>query len=603
MVTHRRKGGSGPPQKPPPRIVDRSSFDADKKKIKVEKLYHKANNPDNDWPFSFGSVFKMLLSIRISGAIWGIINDCDEVYNYWEPLHLFLYGEGFQTWEYSPVYAIRSYFYIYLHYIPASLFANLFGDTKIVVFTLIRLTIGLFCLLGEYYAFDAICKKINIATGRFFILFSIFSSGMFLASTAFVPSSFCMAITFYILGAYLNENWTAGIFCVAFSTMVGWPFSAVLGLPIVADMLLLKGLRIRFILTSLVIGLCIGGVQVITDSHYFGKTVLAPLNIFLYNVVSGPGPSLYGEEPLSFYIKNLFNNWNIVIFAAPFGFPLSLAYFTKVWMSQDRNVALYQRFAPIILLAVTTAAWLLIFGSQAHKEERFLFPIYPFIAFFAALALDATNRLCLKKLGMDNILSILFILCFAILSASRTYSIHNNYGSHVEIYRSLNAELTNRTNFKNFHDPIRVCVGKEWHRFPSSFFIPQTVSDGKKVEMRFIQSEFRGLLPKPFLKSDKLVEVTRHIPTEMNNLNQEEISRYVDLDSCDYVVDVDMPQSDREPDFRKMEDNWKPVDSLPFIDVSKSTGFHGLLRAFYVPFLSAKHNVMTTCTLYRKSNL
>lgn len=149
----------------------------------------------------------MLLSIRISGAIWGIINDCDEVYNYWEPLHLFLYGEGFQTWEYSPVYAIRSYFYIYLHYIPASLFANLFGDTKIVVFTLIRLTIGLFCLLGEYYAFDAICKKINIATGRFFILFSIFSSGMFLASTAFVPSSFCMAITFYILGAYLNENW------------------------------------------------------------------------------------------------------------------------------------------------------------------------------------------------------------------------------------------------------------------------------------------------------------------------------------------------------------------------------------------------------------
>lgn len=101
-------------------------------------------------------------------------------------------------------------------------------------------------------------------------------------------------------------------------------------------------------------------------------------------------------------------------------------------------------------------------------------------------------------------------------------------------------------------DPIRVCVGKEWHRFPSSFFIPQTVSDGKKVEMRFIQSEFRGLLPKPFLKSDKLVEVTRHIPTEMNNLNQEEISRYVDLDSCDYVVDVDMPQSDREPDFRKM---------------------------------------------------
>ncbi|VDK74941.1 unnamed protein product [Gongylonema pulchrum] len=39
--------------------------------------------------------------------MWSTISDCDEVYNYWEPLHLFLYGTGFQTWEYSPIYAIR----------------------------------------------------------------------------------------------------------------------------------------------------------------------------------------------------------------------------------------------------------------------------------------------------------------------------------------------------------------------------------------------------------------------------------------------------------------------------------------------------------------
>jgi hypothetical protein len=34
------------------------------------------------------------------------------VYNYWEPLHFLLYGKGFQTWEYAPEYAIRSYAYV-----------------------------------------------------------------------------------------------------------------------------------------------------------------------------------------------------------------------------------------------------------------------------------------------------------------------------------------------------------------------------------------------------------------------------------------------------------------------------------------------------------
>ena len=33
-------------------------------------------------------------------------------------LHYLLYGSGFQTWEYSPAYALRSYGYITLHQLP-----------------------------------------------------------------------------------------------------------------------------------------------------------------------------------------------------------------------------------------------------------------------------------------------------------------------------------------------------------------------------------------------------------------------------------------------------------------------------------------------------
>lgn len=46
--------------------------------------------------------FKVLLSARFCAAIWSHIADCDETFNYWEPLHYLVYGHGLQTWEYSP---------------------------------------------------------------------------------------------------------------------------------------------------------------------------------------------------------------------------------------------------------------------------------------------------------------------------------------------------------------------------------------------------------------------------------------------------------------------------------------------------------------------
>lgn len=38
--------------------------------------------------------------LRHMSATSNIIHDCDEVFNYWEPLHYILYKSGFQTWEY-----------------------------------------------------------------------------------------------------------------------------------------------------------------------------------------------------------------------------------------------------------------------------------------------------------------------------------------------------------------------------------------------------------------------------------------------------------------------------------------------------------------------
>ena len=53
------------------------------------------------------------------------------VFNFWEPLHYLDRGHGFQTWETSPEYAIRSYAYVALHLAPVKISRLLFGDQKV----------------------------------------------------------------------------------------------------------------------------------------------------------------------------------------------------------------------------------------------------------------------------------------------------------------------------------------------------------------------------------------------------------------------------------------------------------------------------------------
>ena len=53
------------------------------------------------------TLFLIFATIHVIGGTINHIDDTDEVYGYYEPLHYLLYGKGMQTWEYSPVYAIR----------------------------------------------------------------------------------------------------------------------------------------------------------------------------------------------------------------------------------------------------------------------------------------------------------------------------------------------------------------------------------------------------------------------------------------------------------------------------------------------------------------
>uniref|UniRef100_A0A0N4Z5Y3 Mannosyltransferase n=1 Tax=Parastrongyloides trichosuri TaxID=131310 RepID=A0A0N4Z5Y3_PARTI len=551
-----------------------------------EKLYFPSDEYDKDTAPGCNSVLKIIISLRISSAFYGIITDCDEVFNYWEPLHLFLFGEGLQTWEYSPVYAIRSYFYIFLHSLPGQFMMNLAPHSKIFVFFGIRCFLGLICSIADTLLYYSLCKKFSNSIGRIYIVFALLAPGMFISSTSFLPSSFSMVMCTLTVAAYLRENFFVSILCTAISALLGWPFAAILGLPIVAHMVLIyyKKYLLKFIGYSIICGVLVGSSMIWYDSHYFGKTVFAPMNIVLYNVFSSHGPDLYGTAPLSYYLKNLFLNWNVAIPLSFMSIPLSWVIYTQVRSEEPRlfKKMSYDSFIPLVLIFLTLMTWFGIFFSQPHKEERFMYPIYPLISLLAAVALDGISKIFKSNMSIIIVLGI-----FGGLSITRNIALTKYYSAPIEIFKEFNDYMMDHSkdlDFSVMQDPINICMGDEWYEYPSSFFLPHKLVDGFKrkrsVKLRFVKSGFKGLLPK-YYEQGKLVDVTRSIPTDMNDQNKEEKSRYVKLSSCDFIVKLNKKDNDQQ--YKALLREFNPIISKPYLNAEKTST---VVRAFYTPLYS-----------------
>jgi alpha-1,2-mannosyltransferase len=69
----------------------------------------------------------------------------------------------------------------------------------------------------------------------YFILSSL-NVGMFLSSTAFLPSTFAMYCTILAYASLIRRNYSLSIFGIASATLLGWPFAGLIGLPIAIDM-------------------------------------------------------------------------------------------------------------------------------------------------------------------------------------------------------------------------------------------------------------------------------------------------------------------------------------------------------------------------------
>ena len=313
-----------------------------------------------------------------------------------------------------------------------------------------------------------------------------------------------------------------------------------------------------------------------TDSLAYGRFALVPWNIVSYNVFGGEerGPDLYGTEPWSYYFLNLALNFNLVALLALASLPALLITHTidnKRLGSTKHGADESSPYTKLTLRLAPVYVWIGLLTAQSHKEERFMYPIYPLLCFNAAVTvylfrgwleivyikataspykvglippakpLKLIRGIQASKTSAFRLTTLNVILITSILSLSRICALYQYYHApldvafhleYVELPRLLNVTgllpstetpMPSQDNYtstfqrlrnqrhKSSHDGdypevdfrplkevlggVRLCLGKEWYRFPSHFLVPEG------VEVRWIKSEFNGLLPGKFAPS------------------------------------------------------------------------------------------------------
>lgn len=641
----------------------------------------------------FHATVRLLLLVRITSALYSGIADCDETYNYWEPLHLLTHppspGQSwqtpFQTWEYAPEYAIRSWAYLSQYLPVASALPRLLGNKdKAAAFYATRIFLAFSSSLCEASLVQAAAETVHPRVARYLLALLLTAAGMYESTTALLPSTFVMytttlasSLTLYptqSAPSTLSPNATLpqgpphrtllATVIFALGALLAWPFALVLSFPFVFEELFLPsgvvatrhsykrlvGHRFSSWLGSVALAALTAIPIVLIDTLAYARLAIVPLNIITYNILSarrGAGPTLYGVEPWYYYLLNLTLNFGPVLFLALGSLPIALLYtclFKKssaaATFGGEKSASKGHPRSDLVmssastLLAVRLLAvylWLALLTMQPHKEERFAFAAYPLLCFNGAVCLfclqETLSELVSRTKSTQNLHSLCrrlssyfgtaFILGTSAMSLARIYHARQSYHAPFTLLHSLaEQELPRQDASAERGASLRLCYGKEWHRFPSTYLVPAG------VDVDFVQSDFRGILPKHFATplgssasrvSDgelpppvPLLDAvlgwawpwkasTRASRSGFNDLNLEETDRYVDVGQCDYLIDVDYPHaygargdkgsvigsspdgitslsdtSSREPRYVRDTLHWTPVHCEPFLDAPAS---------------------------------
>lgn len=171
----------------------------------------------------------LILCCRALSGLLNTIHDCDEVFNYWEPLHYVMYGFGLQTWEYSAEFALRSWWYILIHSIIGVPLSSLMG--KRAAFYSVRLVLAMVTGVFEWMMYKSICSSFGKQIARVFFILSCASSGMFVSCSAFLPSSFAMVAMIAAVTGVLRDNHGMVVYAAVIGTAWGWAVASLSFVP------------------------------------------------------------------------------------------------------------------------------------------------------------------------------------------------------------------------------------------------------------------------------------------------------------------------------------------------------------------------------------
>lgn len=525
-------------------------------------------------------------------------------------------------------------------------------DDKPLLFALLRSTLASLACISELYFLDALYSsdassfyttkdtnsgddsKINNTNHQHRRLFSVaqitahltafiglFASGNFHAMGSYLPSATAMSLWKMSASDMLwNYEGRAILWAIVAVLATGWPFCAALFLPIGIRAVWYAGQSKRktgvvvigaggstekrvtseyenndfnvgaivyLIVRSFFHAIVIGFGVALVDYHSYGFWAFPTWNIFVYNSQGG-GDELYGVEPFSYYLKNLALNFNVVSLLGVMALPLVLL-LRCGGCSRDSEALGMEAF-----LLLPMYIWMALLFPRPHKEERFLYPIYPMLSYGAAITVregmsilgslfptssDQWRReeWSIRKLFVG--VSLLNVP--AAISISRSLALHRYYSAPVEVYREMFYHALADTTSSS--GETYVCTVGEWYRFPSSFFLPMNHKLG------YLKSSFDGQLPQPFtLHGSRIESLAMPEAGHFNDKNEEEMDRYVDIGMCSYVFELvpmhddddDVPEGMRYMASDTSGGSWELLASRQFLDAEKTPALH---RILYIP--------------------
>ncbi|MFX0095296.1 MAG: hypothetical protein ACFFBD_26415, partial [Candidatus Hodarchaeota archaeon] len=369
---------------------------------------------------SIGWFIRIILAINTGGLV-----HADEIYQSLEIAHYMKYGYGHIPWEfrvpgriygdilpglwtYNSPDPIRSYLYPLIFYFIFELCElggipyGLEGTLRVV--RLFNATYSAMLIPIVFY----VSKELFPAQEKPYI-FSLFAAFLtvvwfqfpFWGIRTLTNSFVCVPI---FLGIYLHLLASNNTFSLAKTFSLESIAGVLLGLACVlrmdsvvffAPIFLLRHYsdrRMSFSYVSLAIGfVAIFILQGLTDLIYYGIFFISPINWVIFNIIEGKS-ARFGTLPIPYYVY-LFtkNSFYLIFFALVLGTLIIKTYIT-LWHNQEK------RKDPWFFTFLTLFIWFMfslgIMSLVAHKEERFIYSLYPIIVILFA----ATMKLCLELL-------------------------------------------------------------------------------------------------------------------------------------------------------------------------------------------------------------